>query len=91
METTVQVPKAFSVRDDNEFVAFKHLVARMNADLRVRQLGLGRHATGGYTVFWGLVYLQDQLLTTAVIDNALREAGFDFSHNSAQVNYDLVA
>ena len=91
METTIQIPKAFSVRDDHEFDAFKHLVARLNTELRVRQLGLGHHATSGYTVFWGLVYLRDQSLTAAMIDGALREAGFDFSHNSAQLNYNLVA
>ena len=55
METTIEVPKAFSVRDDNEFLAFKHLMARLNPQLRVRQVGMGLHVSSGYTVFWGLV------------------------------------
>ena len=79
METTIQVPKAFSVRDDHEFLAFKHLMARLNPQLRVRQVGMGLHVKSGYTVFWGLVSLADQRVTRDEFDGALREAGFDFA------------
>ncbi len=92
METTIQVPKAFSVRDDNEFLAFKHLMARLNPQLRVRQVGMGLHVDTGYTVFWGLVSLEDQEVTRQEFDDALQEAGFDFRHNVAQVvEYETVA
>ena len=42
MEMTIQIPKAFSVRDDHEFLAFKHLMARLNPQLRVRQVDAGQ-------------------------------------------------
>jgi len=92
MDTTIEVPKAFSVRDDNEFLAFKHLMARLNPQLRVRQVGMGLHVNSGYTVFWGLVSLEDQRVTRDEFDEALREAGFDFEHNATQVvEYETVA
>ena len=92
METTIEVPKAFSVRDENEFLAFKHLMARLNPDLRVRQVGMGLHVVSGYTVFWGLVSLEDQRVTRDEFDEALRDAGFDFDHNATQVvEYQSVA
>jgi hypothetical protein len=92
MEATIQVPKAFSVRDDHEFLAFKHLMARLNPDLRVRQVGMGLHVKDGCTVFWGLVSLAEQRVTRREFDEALEEAGFDFAHNSAQVvDYETVA
>ena len=92
MEMTIQIPKAFSVRDDHEFLAFKHLIARLNPQLRVRQVGMGLHVKSGYTVFWGLVSLADQRVTRDEFDEALREAGFDFAHNAAQVvDYAAVA
>ena len=91
METTIQVPKAFSVRDDREFLAFKHLMARLNPQLRVRQVGMGLHVNSGYTVFWGLVSLEDQKVSRAEFEEALREAGFDFGHHAAQVDYETVA
>lgn len=92
MDTMIQVPKAFSVRDDNEFLAFKHLMARLNPGLRVRQVGMGLHVSSGYTVFWGLVSHEDQRVTREEFDEALREAGFDFEHNAAQVvEYETVA
>jgi hypothetical protein len=85
METTIQIPKAFSVRDDNEFLAFKHLIARLNPLLRVRQVGMGLHVDSRCTVFWGLVSLENQRVTRDEFDHALREAGFDFDHNAMQV------
>jgi hypothetical protein len=90
METTIEVPKAFSVRDDHEFLAFKHLMARLNPDLCVRQVGIGLHASSGYTVFWGLVYLAGQRVTREEFDAALQEAGFDLQHNAAHVDYATV-
>ncbi len=91
METTIQVPKAFSVRDDHEFWAFKHLMARLNPQLCVRQVGVGLHVNSGHTVFWGLVSLEGQRVTRAEFDEVLREAGFDFGHAPAQVDYETVA
>ena len=91
METTIQVPKAFSVRDDREFLAFKHLMARLNPQLRVRQVGMGLHVNSGYTVFWGLISLEGQRVSRDEFDEALREAGLDFEHHAAQVDYETVA
>jgi hypothetical protein len=91
METTIEVPKAFSVRDDNEFLAFKHLMARLNPLLRVRQVGMGLHKSSGYTVFWGLVSLENQRVTAEEFHDALDEAGFDFQHTAGHVEYEMVA
>jgi hypothetical protein len=77
MQTTVKVPKAFSVRDENEFYAFQHLLGRMNADLRVAQVATGSHVHGGCTVFWGVVYSAGESLTKEELAAALQEAGFD--------------
>jgi hypothetical protein len=91
METTIQVPQAFSVRDDHEFLAFKHLMARLNPRLLVRQVGMGLHIKTGCTVFWGLVSLVDQRVPRDEFDAALREAGFDFARNTTQiVDYEMV-
>lgn len=81
MEISVQVPRAFSVRDENEFFAFRHLLARMNSQLRVRQVATGVHVNGGCTVFWGLVYAASQSLTTDDVLTALKDAGFDASRS----------
>jgi hypothetical protein len=81
MQATVEVPKAFSVRDEHEFFPMQHLMARMNPKLVVTQVGTGMHVNGGCTVFWGLVHLEGQRLTRKELDAALREAGFDFVHS----------
>jgi hypothetical protein len=91
METTIEVPKAFSVRDDHEFLAFKHLMARLNPRLRVRQVGMGLHVNSGFTVFWGLVSLENQRVTPQEFHDALAEAGFDFGHSAGRVEYEMVA
>jgi len=91
MDTTVEVPKAFSVRDDNEFLAFKHLMARLNPQLRVRQVGMGLHVNTRCTVFWGLVSLEDQRVTPKEFREALEEAGFDFEHSAGRVELEPVA
>ncbi|NUQ63493.1 MAG: hypothetical protein HUU20_13525 [Pirellulales bacterium] len=81
MQTPVELPKAFSVRDDHEFYPIQHLLARMNPDLRVVQVATGRHVHGGPTVFWGLVYLDGKTPSRKDMEAALNEAGFDFGHN----------
>lgn len=80
MQPTIQLPKAFSVRDDNEFFPIQHLMARLNAQIMVSPVATGVHVDGGCTVFWGLVYLKDQQLTRADVEQALVEAGFDSAH-----------
>ena len=81
MQVAVQVPRAFSVRDENEYRAFQDLLARMNADLRVLPVATGAHVNGGCTVFWGVVQLSGQSLAQEEVEAALREAGFDFSRS----------
>ena len=81
MHTNVELPKAFSVRDEHEFLPFQHLLARLNAKLLVREVATGVHVEGGGTVHWGLVYLQDKPPSKKKVETALREAGFDFGHN----------
>ena len=82
MRTTIELPKAFSVRDENEFLPFQHLVGRMNPCLHVTRVATGVHVNGGPTVFWGLVHIDGHPLSDGEVENALREAGFDFEHNA---------
>lgn len=91
MQTTIQIPKAFSVRDDQELTAFRDLMARLHPRLQVSQVAIGRHLNGAYTVYWGLVHLEGQKLPRAELEAALREAGFDFKQCSTQVDYSLAA
>jgi hypothetical protein len=81
MHTTIDLPKAFSVRDEHEFYPIEHLMARLNPKLTVRQVATGVHVAGGSTVFWGLVYLNGSPPSRPAVESALREAGFDFAHN----------
>ncbi|NLX96891.1 MAG: hypothetical protein GXY83_12005 [Rhodopirellula sp.] len=81
MQTVVELPKAFSVRDDHEFFPIQHLLARLNPALKVVQVATGRHVNGGPTVFWGLVYCGAQPPSQKTVEAALNEAGFDFGHN----------
>ena len=60
MHAKVELPKAFSVRDEHEFLPIQHLMARLNPKLRVKEVATGVHVNGGGTVFWGLVYLNDK-------------------------------
>lgn len=39
------------------------------------------HIDGGSTVFWGIVYLNVEPPSKKSVENALREAGFNFAHN----------
>jgi hypothetical protein len=81
MHAKVELPKAFSVRDEHESLPIQHLMARMNPQLSVRQVATGVHVDGGGTVFWGLVYLKGEPPSKKKVEIALREAGFDFVHN----------
>jgi hypothetical protein len=81
MHATVELPKAFSVRDEHEFFPIQHLMARLNPKLMVKQVATGMHVSGGGTVFWGLVFLNGESPSKKTVESALREAGFDFSHN----------
>jgi hypothetical protein len=81
MNAKVQLPKAFSVRDEHEFYPMQHLMARLNPELMVKQIATGMHVEGGGTVFWGLVYADDARPTRQQVMDALRDAGFDVEHN----------
>ena len=81
MQTQIDLPKAFSVREENEFLPIQHLMARLNPKLVVTQVGTGVHVNGGCTVFWGLVYLESQAPTRKEVETALKGAGFDLEHN----------
>ena len=81
MQSVIQVPKAFSVRDEHEFFPIQHLLGRLNPKLVVTQVATGMHVNGGCTVFWGLVHDEEQKLTRKDVETALREAGYDFAHN----------
>ncbi len=81
MKAQVELPKAFSVRDENEFYPIRHLMAKLNPRFLVAQIGTGVHMNGGCTVFWGVVYLQGQPPSRKEVEAALAEAGFDFARN----------
>jgi hypothetical protein len=81
MNAKVELPKAFSVRDEHEFLPIRHLTARLNPKLTVKEVATGVHVDGGETVFWGLVFVKDEPPGKKKVETALREAGFDFVHN----------
>ena len=81
MHAKIELPKAFSVRDENEFLPIQHLMSRLNPKLLVKEVATGVHVDGGGTVHWGLVYLNGEPPSKKKVENALREAGFDFVHN----------
>lgn len=82
MKATIELPKAFSVRDDREIPLIQDLMTRLNPKLSVVQVATGVHIDGGYTVNWGLVYMNGQPLTDADVAAALQEAGLDAQHNA---------
>ena len=82
MKANIEIPIAFSVRDDREFPLVRNLVARLNPKLSVAQVATGMHIDGGCTVNWGLVYLDGQPLTDEEVAAALKEAGLDAQHNA---------
>ena len=84
MQAEVNLPKAFSVHDENEFLPIQHLMARMNPKLMVVQVATGKHKNGGCTVVWGLTYFDGQQITTQDVEDALAEAGFDLAQGTIQ-------
>ena len=82
MKAAVELPKAFSVRDDRELPLVQNLMTQLNPKLLVVQVATGVHIDGGYTVNWGLVYMDGQPLTDADVAAALKEAGLDAQHNA---------
>lgn len=83
MKTTVNLPAAFSVRDENEFLPMRHVMARMNPKLMVTQVATGMHVNGNCTVLWGVVHKEGQPLTKDDVEIALLDAGFDFSRGGS--------
>lgn len=81
MKAKIDLPKAFSVRDEHEFLPIRHLLSRLNPSLVVKQVAAGVHMDGGETVLWGLVFLKGEPPSKKKVELALREAGFDFVHN----------
>ncbi|MGO9114512.1 MAG: hypothetical protein ACLP9L_35290 [Thermoguttaceae bacterium] len=79
MHAKMELPKAFSVRDEHEFLPIQHLMARLNPNLLVVQVATGVHVNGGGTVFWGLVHLAGEPPSKLKLEKALREAGFDIA------------
>ena len=75
MQATVELPKAFSVRDEHEFFPIQHLMARLNPRLMVTQVATGVHVNGGSTVYWGLVYQEGQPVDWKQIETASRKPG----------------
>jgi hypothetical protein len=91
MQVTVEVPKAFSVRDEHEFFPIQHLLARLNPKLMVVQVATGVHVNGGCTVYWGLIYQEGQPVSKTDIETALKGAGFDFAQNGSLQTIQLPA
>lgn len=83
MQAQIELPQAFSVRDENEFYPIQHLMARLNPKLLAAQVATGKHVESGYTVFWGVVYLEGHPPTREELESALKEAGYDFAHEVA--------
>jgi hypothetical protein len=82
MIVTIELPKAFSVRDDRELLLVQDLMTRLNPNLLVSQVATGVHVDGGCTVNWGLVYLDREPLTDEEVAAALKDAGLDAQHNA---------
>lgn len=79
MKAQVELPKAFSVREEEEFYPIQHLMAKLDPRLVVTRAGTGAHVNGGCTVFWGVVHLEGQSPNRNEVKAALAEAGFDFA------------
>jgi hypothetical protein len=82
MQATIELPKAFSVRDERELPRVQDLLTRLNPKLLVTQVATGVHVDGGYTVNWGLVYMDGAPLTDEDLQAALKDAGLDVEHNA---------
>ena len=79
MQTSIDLPQAFSVREENEFFPIQHLLDRLNPKLIVTRVATGRHINGGPTVVWGLVHLAGRTPAKDEVETALKQAGYDFS------------
>ncbi len=82
MHVEIELPKAFSVGDEREFLIVQHLMTRLNSHLVVEQVATGMHVDGSSTVHWGLVYLDGQMPLDEAVRTALDEAGLNFPHNA---------
>jgi hypothetical protein len=82
MKATIELPKAFSIRDERELPLIQDLMARLNPKILVVQVATGVHIEGGYTVNWGIVYMDGQPLTDVDVATALKEAGLDAQHSA---------
>jgi hypothetical protein len=82
MHANVNLPKAFSIRDEHELPMIQHLLTRLNPTIVANLVATGMHVSGGATVHWGIVYQLGQDLTKSDVWAALEEAGFDFEHNA---------
>jgi hypothetical protein len=82
MQASNELPTAFSVRDERELPLVQDLMARLNPKLLVIQVATGVHVDGGYTVNWGLIYVDGQPPTDADVAAALKDAGLDAQHNA---------
>lgn len=82
MQAEIALPKAFSVRDEQELRLIQDLVAQLNPDLLVVQVATGLHVNGGCTVTWGLVYLDGHPVPDDDVRAALEVAGLDLKHNA---------
>ena len=91
MQASVEVPRAFSVRSENEIAPIQHLMAKLNPQLVVKQVATAVHVDGGGTVLWGFVCLEGQPLTKKDIEAALREAGCDIEHSDQAQAVNLCA
>jgi len=76
---TITVPKAFSVRDEAEFLAFQHLMTRLNPDLCVVEIAQGLHKDGGATKFWGAVFCREAMPSDSELAQVLEDAGLDYN------------
>jgi hypothetical protein len=81
MQSSIDLPQAFSVRDENEFYPIQHLMSRLNPKLIVARVTTGRHIHGGPTVVWGLVYLDRHKPAKKDVELALKAAGYDLTQN----------
>ena len=82
MQVPIDLPQAFSVREENEFHPIQHLLARLNPNLIVTRVATGRHINGGPTVVWGVVHLEGTGPDKTEVEAALAKAGYDFGLNA---------
>lgn len=88
MDVRLNLPVAFSVRDQHEFQSHRDVLTRLNPDLIVREIATGIHINGGPTVYWGIVYVKGQEIADGEITSALKLAGYNFAHNGACISWE---